>query len=133
MYVTALCERPKSLFGEFDCKPVSDHLMMHYCPGCGHGLVHKYLANAIDALGMQHRTVAIVARSAAPSSLTTTSTSTTSQARARPRAGGGARPEAGAAGLASSSATRETATSRRSASPRSCRPPTAASPSPSSS
>jgi 2-oxoisovalerate ferredoxin oxidoreductase beta subunit len=31
----------------------------HYCPGCGHGLVHKYLAEAIDALHVQDRTVAI--------------------------------------------------------------------------
>jgi 2-oxoisovalerate ferredoxin oxidoreductase beta subunit len=31
----------------------------HYCPGCGHGLVHKYLADAIEALGVQDRTVAI--------------------------------------------------------------------------
>ncbi|HUK66068.1 MAG TPA: 2-oxoacid:acceptor oxidoreductase family protein [Anaeromyxobacteraceae bacterium] len=31
----------------------------HYCPGCGHGLVHKYLAEAIDRLGIQDRTVAI--------------------------------------------------------------------------
>jgi len=31
----------------------------HYCPGCGHGLVHKYLAEAIDKLGVQDRTVAI--------------------------------------------------------------------------
>ncbi len=31
----------------------------HYCPGCGHGLVHKYLAEAIDALQVQDRTVAV--------------------------------------------------------------------------
>jgi 2-oxoisovalerate ferredoxin oxidoreductase beta subunit len=31
----------------------------HYCPGCGHGLVHKYLADAIGELGVQDRTVAI--------------------------------------------------------------------------
>jgi 2-oxoisovalerate ferredoxin oxidoreductase beta subunit len=31
----------------------------HYCPGCGHGLVHKYLASAIEELGVQDRTVAI--------------------------------------------------------------------------
>jgi 2-oxoisovalerate ferredoxin oxidoreductase beta subunit len=31
----------------------------HYCPGCGHGLAHKYLADAIEALGIQDRTVAI--------------------------------------------------------------------------
>ena len=23
----------------------------HYCPGCGHGLAHKYLADAIEKLG----------------------------------------------------------------------------------
>jgi 2-oxoisovalerate ferredoxin oxidoreductase beta subunit len=31
----------------------------HYCPGCGHGLVHKYLAETIEELGIQDRTVAI--------------------------------------------------------------------------
>jgi 2-oxoisovalerate ferredoxin oxidoreductase beta subunit len=31
----------------------------HYCPGCGHGLVHKYLADAIEALGVQDRTIAV--------------------------------------------------------------------------
>ncbi len=31
----------------------------HYCPGCGHGLAHKYLADAIEDLGVQDRTVAV--------------------------------------------------------------------------
>jgi 2-oxoisovalerate ferredoxin oxidoreductase beta subunit len=31
----------------------------HYCPGCGHGLAHKYMGEAIDELGIQDRTVAI--------------------------------------------------------------------------
>jgi 2-oxoisovalerate ferredoxin oxidoreductase beta subunit len=31
----------------------------HYCPGCGHGLVHKYLGEAIEELGVQDRTVAV--------------------------------------------------------------------------
>ena len=31
----------------------------HYCAGCGHGLVHRYLAEAIARLGIQDRTVAI--------------------------------------------------------------------------
>jgi 2-oxoisovalerate ferredoxin oxidoreductase beta subunit len=31
----------------------------HYCPGCGHGLVHKYIAEAIDELGVQDRTIAV--------------------------------------------------------------------------
>ena len=31
----------------------------HYCPGCGHGVAHKYLAEAISGLGIQDRTIAI--------------------------------------------------------------------------
>ncbi len=31
----------------------------HYCAGCGHGLAHKYMAEAIEELGIQDRTVAI--------------------------------------------------------------------------
>jgi 2-oxoisovalerate ferredoxin oxidoreductase beta subunit len=31
----------------------------HYCAGCGHGLAHKYLARAIEELGIQDRTVAV--------------------------------------------------------------------------
>jgi len=30
-----------------------------YCAGCGHGLAHKYLADAIEELGVQDRTVAV--------------------------------------------------------------------------
>jgi 2-oxoisovalerate ferredoxin oxidoreductase beta subunit len=30
-----------------------------YCPGCGHGLAHKYIADAIEELGIQDRTIAI--------------------------------------------------------------------------
>ena len=31
----------------------------HYCPGCGHGIVHRDLANAIGQLGLKDRTVLI--------------------------------------------------------------------------
>ena len=31
----------------------------HYCPGCGHGLAHKYIADAVEDLGIQDRTIAI--------------------------------------------------------------------------
>ncbi len=31
----------------------------HYCPGCGHGLAHKYLAEAIAELGIQDNTVLV--------------------------------------------------------------------------
>ncbi len=31
----------------------------HYCAGCGHGLAHKYLADAIEELGVQDNTVLV--------------------------------------------------------------------------
>jgi 2-oxoisovalerate ferredoxin oxidoreductase beta subunit len=34
-------------------------LSTHYCAGCGHGLAHKYLAESIEELGVQDRTVAV--------------------------------------------------------------------------
>ena len=42
-------ERPGSL------KPV----VTHYCAGCGHGVVHKLLAELIDELGIRDRTIAL--------------------------------------------------------------------------
>ena len=38
----------------------------HYCAGCGHGLAHKYLADAIEELGIQDRTIAISPGSTIP-------------------------------------------------------------------
>lgn len=34
-------------------------LPMHYCPGCTHGVIHRLVAEAIDALGVRERTVGI--------------------------------------------------------------------------
>jgi len=31
----------------------------HYCPGCGHGIIHKLLAQAIDELGIRERTILV--------------------------------------------------------------------------
>jgi len=31
----------------------------HYCPGCGHGIVHRLIAEAIDELGIHDRTIGI--------------------------------------------------------------------------
>ncbi len=32
---------------------------MHYCPGCGHGIIHRLVAEAIDSLGVEGRTVGV--------------------------------------------------------------------------
>jgi 2-oxoisovalerate ferredoxin oxidoreductase beta subunit len=55
MYVPTF-QRARSFYGQFDRKP-GDHLTTHYCPGCGHGNIHKIIAEAIDDFGAQDRTV----------------------------------------------------------------------------
>ena len=42
-------EKPKSL----------TDLPYHYCPGCTHGIVHRLVAEAIDELGIEGRTIGI--------------------------------------------------------------------------
>jgi 2-oxoglutarate ferredoxin oxidoreductase subunit beta len=32
---------------------------MHYCPGCSHGTVHKLIAEVIDEMGIQEKTIGI--------------------------------------------------------------------------
>lgn len=34
-------------------------IAMHYCPGCTHGIVHKLIAQVIDELGIEGKTVGI--------------------------------------------------------------------------
>jgi len=31
----------------------------HYCPGCGHGIVHRLVAEVIDELGIRNRTIGV--------------------------------------------------------------------------
>lgn len=42
-------ERPKSLTQQ----------KFHYCPGCHHGIIHRLVAEVLDELGLQDRTIAI--------------------------------------------------------------------------
>ncbi len=32
---------------------------LHYCPGCTHGIIHRLVAEAIDALGVEGRTIGV--------------------------------------------------------------------------
>ena len=42
-------EKPKSL----------TEATLHYCPGCTHGIIHRLVAEAIDELGIQGRTIGV--------------------------------------------------------------------------
>ena len=39
-------------------KVLTDNVM-HYCPGCTHGVVHKVLAEAIEEMGIQEKTIGV--------------------------------------------------------------------------
>ncbi len=48
---------PESLYHTFHRKPGGGQESTHYCPGCGHGVLHKLIAEAMDDLGIRERTV----------------------------------------------------------------------------
>ncbi len=51
-------KRAASFYERFERKG-GDTEITHYCPGCGHGVLHKLIAEAIDDLGIQDRCVLI--------------------------------------------------------------------------
>lgn len=52
-----ILEKPESFYDEFFRKPGANPESTHYCPGCGHGVVHKLIAEAMDDFGIRERTV----------------------------------------------------------------------------
>src|ERR1700689_2880872 len=50
--------KAKVFYQTYERKEELQH-QTHYCPGCGHGMVHKMVAAAIDELGVQDRTILI--------------------------------------------------------------------------
>jgi 2-oxoisovalerate ferredoxin oxidoreductase beta subunit len=49
-------QKPKSFYPVFTRKDALQKTTT-YCPGCGHGIVHKLIARAIDECGIQDRTI----------------------------------------------------------------------------
>lgn len=52
-----IISKPDSLLDEFPRKGGSAPTATHYCPGCGHGILHKLIGEAMDELGIQDRTI----------------------------------------------------------------------------
>jgi 2-oxoisovalerate ferredoxin oxidoreductase beta subunit len=50
--------KAKSFYDRYERKDELQH-QTHFCPGCGHGVIHKMLARAIDELGIQDRTILV--------------------------------------------------------------------------
>ncbi|TFG58776.1 MAG: 2-ketoisovalerate ferredoxin oxidoreductase, partial [Spirochaetales bacterium] len=49
-------DKPGAFYDTFERKGPGDRVP-HYCPGCGHGNMHKLIAEAVSELGIQDRTV----------------------------------------------------------------------------
>jgi len=49
-------KKPAAFFDKFDRKG-GDVDNTAYCPGCGHGVLHKLIAEAIDELGIKDRAI----------------------------------------------------------------------------
>lgn len=56
--LTVTHEKASAFYDTYERKGELQH-QTHYCPGCGHGIVHKLLAEAIDGLGVQDRTILV--------------------------------------------------------------------------
>ncbi len=39
--------------------PVMTDNILHYCPGCGHGLIHRLIAEVVEEMGIQENTLAV--------------------------------------------------------------------------
>ena len=47
--MSVVFEKPKSL----------TDMPLHYCPGCPHGIIHRLVAEAIDELGIEGKTIGV--------------------------------------------------------------------------
>ena len=54
-----ILRKPASFQDVFVRKPGADQQTTHYCAGCGHGVVHKLIAEAISDLGLQDRVIMV--------------------------------------------------------------------------
>ena len=51
-------QKPETFYPEFERKTDLKH-QTHYCPGCGHGVAHKLIAEALEDLGVQNDTILV--------------------------------------------------------------------------
>jgi len=56
---TTILQKPASFYDEFVRKGGTQLRNTHYCPGCGHGILHKLIAEAVSDFGIQDRAVLI--------------------------------------------------------------------------
>ncbi len=52
-------QKANSFYDQYTRNPSADKKMPHYCPGCGHGNVHKFIAEALDDFEVADKTIFI--------------------------------------------------------------------------
>ena len=57
MAIKKIIGKPKGFNTKFSLKPGEDKEVTHYCPGCGHGRVHKLVAEAMEELEIADNTI----------------------------------------------------------------------------
>ena len=56
--MSSVLQKPASFFDTFERKPAQKNTT-HYCPGCGHGVLNKLMAQTISELGIQDQTLIV--------------------------------------------------------------------------
>jgi 2-oxoisovalerate ferredoxin oxidoreductase beta subunit len=57
--MTRVFAKPRAFYDLFERRGEVDSQSTHYCPGCGHGTLHKLIAEAVDDLGIRDRTILV--------------------------------------------------------------------------
>lgn len=57
--MTKVFTKPQAFYDVFERKGGPEPEATHYCPGCGHGILHKLIAEAVDDLGIRDRTILV--------------------------------------------------------------------------
>jgi len=52
-------QKPSSFYDTFVRKGGSELKSTHYCPGCGHGILHKLIGEALSDFGIQDKTILV--------------------------------------------------------------------------
>ena len=56
---TKILRKSSAFYDKYTRNPSADKKMPHYCPGCGHGHVHKMIAEALEDFNITDRTIFI--------------------------------------------------------------------------
>jgi len=54
-----ILKKSEAFYDVYERNPASDKTVTTYCPGCGHGIAHKFIAEALEDFGLYENTVVL--------------------------------------------------------------------------